>query len=67
MAKIPRQIVQRPEKTCNRCGQYTGVYIVWKNAPICQNCAEELKLTEPKKVPNEKTMINKILKNSKLI
>lgn len=55
------------QKVCNNCGEMTGAYIVWKNSPICNDCAIELKLAEPKKqkkIPNEKNMLTKILENS---
>lgn len=67
MVRIPKQIVTKSEKVCNRCGLYTGLYIVWKNAPICETCQEIMGLSEKKqkKIPNEKNMLTKILENSK--
>lgn len=68
MVKIPKQIVIKSEKICSYCGNYTGAYIVWKNACICNFCAKEYVLLEEKqkKIPNEKTMLTKILGNKNL-
>jgi len=46
-------------KFCNICGDLVGSYQVIDNGIVCYDCCPEQKL--PKKIPNEKQMLTKIL------
>lgn len=50
------KLTELPAKLCNICGNETVVYIVDRNAPICENCKPLNKI-----IPNDKKMVENIL------
>jgi len=54
------KVTMLPAKVCNICGLDSVVYQVIDNAPVCENCVPTQKINQ---IPNEKSMIKKILKN----
>ena len=61
----PKQIVNKPEKFCNICGEYQKIYQVIDNAPICEDCVPNPKKLLNQKIPNESTMVQRILGEEK--
>ena len=66
MKKSTKQIVIKPQKICNSCGEMAGAYEVFENGIICNDCCDnyfpQLNLEiKPKKIPNENQMLTKIL------
>ena len=63
---VTKILPEYKQKLCSSCGMMTGSYVIYKNACICNDCNKELKLVEikPKKIPNEKNMLTKILEKS---
>lgn len=61
---MTKYVSKDKEKYCNICGELSLKYTVIDNGICCDDCVPIEKV--PKKIPNEKTMLNKILEQKKL-
>lgn len=58
MRKV-KNVVIKPMKICNNCGNTVDKYQIFSNAVCCEDCFPTLE--KPKKIPNESTMLKTLL------
>lgn len=61
--KSTRQKSVRQEKICNKCGELTLNYTVWKNAILCSDCVPVKQIN---KIMSEEQMLSKMLGGQKI-